>query len=130
MADPVPGPQSGERAITLAVKLFAGLREQAGWHEREISLLAGPSAPTPRRLWQMLQIGQSGTSQGISIDPSRPRPALYDGAVSPSIRPDCPLSDGPLPGSVRVAVNQCFAEEDQPLGDGDEVAFLPAISGG
>ena len=32
--------------------------------------------------------------------------------------------------AVRVAVNQSFAQGDQPLGDGDEVAFLPAISGG
>jgi molybdopterin converting factor small subunit len=31
---------------------------------------------------------------------------------------------------VRVAVNQSFADGDHLLVDGDEVAFLPAISGG
>jgi molybdopterin converting factor small subunit len=31
---------------------------------------------------------------------------------------------------VRVAVNQSFAEADHLLVDGDEVAYLPAISGG
>jgi molybdopterin converting factor small subunit len=35
-----------------------------------------------------------------------------------------------LPQSVRVAVNQVFADGDQVLSDGDEVAYLPAISGG
>jgi molybdopterin converting factor small subunit len=96
----------------LAVKLFAGLREQAGWHEREISLLAGPSAPTPRRLWQMLQIGQPWQAPG-------------DRELAASALPA-----GPLPEYVRVAVNQSFADGDHLLVDGDEVAFLPAISGG
>jgi molybdopterin synthase sulfur carrier subunit len=130
MADPVPGPESGERAITLAVKLFAGLREQAGWQERQICLPAGPPAPTPRRLWQVLQIGQPETSQGIAGDGELSSPALVDGALSPVAQPDRPWPDGPLPPSVRVAVNQSFAQGDQLLGDGDEVAFLPAISGG
>jgi molybdopterin converting factor small subunit len=31
---------------------------------------------------------------------------------------------------VRVAVNQAFSALDQPLKSGDEVAFLPPISGG
>ncbi len=94
----------------MVVKVFAGLREQAGWQERQITVSAGPPAPTPRRLWQLLQIGQPGRGEATTAGRSWP--------------------DGPLPASVRVAVNQCFAGEDQPLGDGDEVAFLPAISGG
>jgi molybdopterin converting factor subunit 1 len=35
-----------------------------------------------------------------------------------------------LPARIRVAVNQQFAEPTAPLHDGDEVAFLPPISGG
>ncbi|MEB3199114.1 MAG: MoaD/ThiS family protein [Synechococcaceae cyanobacterium] len=35
-----------------------------------------------------------------------------------------------LPDGIRVAVNQCFADPGIPLADGDEVAFLPPISGG
>jgi molybdopterin converting factor small subunit len=40
------------------------------------------------------------------------------------------LAAGPLPESVRVAVNQSFADGDHLLVDGDEVAYLPAMSGG
>ena len=36
---------------------------------------------------------------------------------------------GPL-NSVRVAINQRFADADTPLQPGDELAFLPPISGG
>ncbi len=35
-----------------------------------------------------------------------------------------------LPNRIRVAVNQQFAEPNVVLRDGDEVAFLPPISGG
>ena len=35
-----------------------------------------------------------------------------------------------LPPRIRVAVNQQFTEPTVPLCDGDEVAFLPPISGG
>jgi molybdopterin converting factor subunit 1 len=35
-----------------------------------------------------------------------------------------------LPKRIRVAVNQQFAEPTAELCDGDEVAFLPPISGG
>lgn len=31
---------------------------------------------------------------------------------------------------LRVSVNRAFADEDAPLADGDEVAFLPPVSGG
>ncbi|MFT5127054.1 MAG: molybdopterin converting factor subunit 1 [Rhodothermales bacterium] len=32
--------------------------------------------------------------------------------------------------SLRVAVNESFAEWDRPLQDGDTVAFLPPVAGG
>ena len=34
------------------------------------------------------------------------------------------------PERLRVAVNGAFAEWDRPLADGDEIAFLPPVSGG
>jgi len=40
------------------------------------------------------------------------------------------LGAGDLPSTVRVAVNQAFADPLQPLAAGDELAFLPPISGG
>lgn len=77
----------------LRIRLFAALREQAGWSERDW-VVAVPDPPlTPRRLWRQLQ----------------------------------------LPGDpelIRVAVNQQFASADTPLQPGDELAFLPPISGG
>lgn len=32
--------------------------------------------------------------------------------------------------SIRVAVNQDMARADTPIGDGDEVAFFPPVTGG
>ena len=37
---------------------------------------------------------------------------------------------GTLDQRVRVAINQQFADADTPLQPGDELAFLPPISGG
>ena len=74
----------------LRIRLFAALRERAGWSERSWPAAA---ASTPRQLWQALQ----------------------------------------LPGeleTLRIAINQEFANPETPLHPGDEVAFLPPISGG
>ena len=79
----------------IRVLLFAGLREQAGWGERSwpLDAPATEAAPTPRQLWQALQ----------------------------------------LPGDLaqmRIAINQQFSSADVRLAPGDELAFLPPISGG
>ena len=79
----------------IEIRLFAGLRERAGWGERRLPLPA--EAPlTPAALWLQLELG--------------------GGAA--------------LPSTVRVAINQAFASPHQPLVAGDELAFLPPISGG
>jgi len=77
----------------IRVRLFAALREQAGWAERDWpgDPAAGPL--TPRTIWMTLQL---------------------EGSLD----------------SVRVAINQQFAAADTPLQPGDELAFLPPISGG
>jgi molybdopterin converting factor small subunit len=146
MTVPVPNPEPRDRAITVSVKLFAGLREQAGWGERSVTFPAGPAAATPERLWQLLQIDQRdqpshrpGNQPGDQQGPAAQR-VVDPGAVagcSPtetnqlkSQRPESQRPESQLPQFVRVAVNQMFADGDQVLSDGDEVAYLPAISGG
>ena len=37
---------------------------------------------------------------------------------------------GRMQSSVRIAINQEFADEDSSLNNGDEIAFLPPMSGG
>ncbi|MEY3749950.1 MAG: hypothetical protein RLZZ186_369 [Cyanobacteriota bacterium] len=78
----------------IRIRLFAGLREQAGWAEQQWPLNAASEPPlTPQQLWEALQL------------------------------------PGPL-SSVRIAINQQFSRADAPLNPGDELAFLPPISGG
>ena len=80
----------------IRIRLFAGLREQAGWAERQWASTERDGAaaiPTPAQLWQALQLPGSLTA-------------------------------------VRIAVNHQFADTDTPLQPGDELAFLPPISGG
>jgi len=85
--------RSSLASAAIRLRLFAALREQAGWAERDWpgDPAAGPL--TPRTIWMAL--GLEG-----SLD------------------------------SVRVAINQQFASADTPLQPGDELAFLPPISGG
>lgn len=78
------------------VKLFASLREQAGWGERRLELPGDTASPSD--LWCLL-------------------------AQELQLAPQCPAT-------IRVAINQHFAAVETPLEEGDEVAFLPPISGG
>jgi molybdopterin synthase catalytic subunit/molybdopterin converting factor small subunit len=73
--------------VKVRVRLFAGLRERAGWSEREVD------ARTVGDVWAELGLGDEPTG------------LLY-------------------------AVNQEYAERDQPLAEGDEVAVIPPVSGG
>ena len=107
-APPGPIPIKPAEEPAIEIKLFAGLRERAGWGERRLPLPAAEiangtahandaAAPlTPAALWLQLELG--------------------GGAA--------------LPSTVRVAINQAFASPHQPLVAGDELAFLPPISGG
>ncbi|SBO44161.1 MoaD/ThiS family protein [Cyanobium sp. NIES-981] len=89
------GPPPADASTGLRVRLFARLREEAGWGER-CWPLAAAGVTTPLDIWHQLELN----------------------------------GPGPLPAGVRVAVNQQFAPPDQPLHPGDELAFLPPISGG
>jgi molybdopterin synthase sulfur carrier subunit len=90
---------SPDLADAVRVRLFAALREKAGWGERLVPLEGSPTSAAD--LWQRL--------------------ALDDGS---------PASAGGVPPTIRVAINQAFATADTPLRPGDEVAFLPPITGG
>jgi sulfur-carrier protein len=128
--------------VRVRVRLFASLREQAGWSERLVCPAQVPA--TPLGLWQQLQLAQvwavaqaAGASAAIAATG-----LLHPAAVTPGEAAACPDQGGPpgpsagvppclaLPTGVRVAINQVFAAADTPLADGDELAFLPPISGG
>ena len=83
----------------MRVRLFAALRERAGWGERLIPLEA--SLTSAADLWHRLTLDE-GSAAGA----------------------------GGVPPTIRVAINQAFAAPDTPLRPGDEVAFLPPITGG
>jgi molybdopterin synthase catalytic subunit len=74
--------------VTITVKLFAGLRERAGWASRELD-----GVDQVADVWPALQLGEE-------------------------------------PPGLLVAVNRQYAEPDHALADGDEVAFIPPVSGG
>ena len=102
MPTPVPpNPLTTSPGTTgLRVRLFAGLREAAGWDERLVDLAAtargaNPAGTTPEQLWRQL-----------GLQPATP------------------------PDGMRVAINRQFATWDANLVAGDELAFLPPISGG
>ena len=69
------------------VRLFAGLRERAGWSRRSIE------AATVADVWPALDLGAE-------------------------------------PDGLLYAVNKEYAERSRALGDGDEVALIPPVSGG
>jgi MoaE-MoaD fusion protein len=71
----------------VTVRLFAGLRERAGWSRREVD------ATTVADVWPTLGLGDE-------------------------------------PGGLLYAVNKEYADRDQALEPGDEVALIPPVSGG
>jgi molybdopterin synthase sulfur carrier subunit len=57
-------------------------------------------------------------------------PAATAGVLTPRQLWQSLQLPGPLDARVRVAINQQLADPDTPLRPGDELAFLPPISGG
>jgi molybdopterin converting factor small subunit len=88
------------------VRLFAALREAMGWSEQQVAV----AGATPLDLWHQLDL--SGAWQAACGSVAEPETGVG------------------LPAGLRVAINQQFAGADTPLEDGDELAFLPPISGG
>ena len=93
----------------MRVRLFAALREAMGWSDQQVAV-AGAGA-TPLHLWHQLDL--AGAWQAATGSET-----------------DQPEHGADLPEGVRVAINQQFTAADTPLEDGDELAFLPPISGG
>ena len=91
---------STDPASQVQVRLFAGLREAMGWSEQRVEL--APAA------WGANPAGTTPEQlwQQLGLQPANP------------------------PAGVRVAINQQFAAWDANLVAGDELAFLPPISGG
>jgi molybdopterin synthase catalytic subunit len=73
--------------VTVRVRLFAGLRERAGWSERQLDVASVAD------VWPALELGEE-------------------------------------PPGLLYAVNREYADRDQELRDGDEVALIPPVSGG
>ncbi len=130
--------EPGSRSGVVQVLLFAGLRERAGWARRPVPLAAGSSA-TPLTIWKQLQLDQTWRAASAAEAPASATAAMSASRPEGTQENPSPASgensggvsggDG-LPSGVRVAINQAFAAADTPLSGGDELAFLPPISGG
>ena len=131
--------------LAVRVLLFAGLREAMGWSERRVSLdgpLALAGEATPLRLWQQLKLRRgwppsAGSAASSSIhamemapDPPGDAADNANAAIAPAVLHAAAAQAQALPSGIRVAINQRFADPLTPLADGDELAFLPPISGG
>ena len=77
-------------AVEVTVRLFAGLRERAGFGNRRVEL---PEGARVEDVWGALGLGD-------------------------------------VPNGLLYAVNREYAGLDRTLDDGDEVAFIPPVSGG
>jgi MoaE-MoaD fusion protein len=76
--------------MRVTVRLFAGLREQAGFGTRELELVAGARVED---VWPRLELGEE-------------------------------------PAGLIYAVNRSYVDRESELGEGDEVALIPPVSGG
>lgn len=115
-----PSAAASQNTASISVLLFGGLREAAGWHRRHLRFSARADGPiTPVRLWEELGLDSVGRLSAEAEASANDRAAAMA---------DCPVTGPQAP--VRVAVNQVFASPCTALHPGDEVAFLPPISGG
>lgn len=109
-------PSAGSIDIPVRVRLFAALREAAGWSERLVVVSPDNSGEpcTPLDLWGRLDLSAVWSAR---VPPGHPVAQEMDPAPT-------------LPPGLRVAINQAFASPTTPLRPGDELAFLPPITGG
>ena len=132
-------------APAVRVLLFAGLRQAMGWSERRVVLdgaLARAGEATPLGLWQRLELSRgwppsagsaaSSSIHAMEVAPDPPGDAAdnANAAIAPAVLHAAAAQAQALPSGIRVAINQRFADPLTPLADGDELAFLPPISGG
>jgi molybdopterin synthase sulfur carrier subunit len=85
--------------------------------------------PSPRSV-RILYFGALGERAGLSqerLDLGPEETRIAD--VRRQIQVRHPSLDGCL-GSVRVARNQAFCGDDEPVAHDDEIAFLPPLAGG
>ncbi|MFK7913624.1 MAG: MoaD/ThiS family protein [Pseudomonadales bacterium] len=94
-------------SIAVQVRLFADLRDQLGSPGTTLQLPA--TASVPLLLEALLEELAETLSPPLDVAAAR---ALLTGS------------------NVRVAINQRLAAADAALADGDEVAFLPPVTGG
>jgi molybdopterin synthase sulfur carrier subunit len=66
-----------------------------------------------------------GDKLGRESDEIPATPAITAGQVWQQV-----AGDLEMPANTLVAINQDYAEMDQPVKDGDEVAFFPPVTGG
>jgi len=86
--------------MKINILFFAGVREMFGIHEKDIEILESESTP-----YKML-IFLSEKERGSWTDLLNTK------------------------HSIRVAINQEICDWNDPLSDGDELAFFPPITGG
>jgi len=123
-----PPAAAGGSTIQVRVRLFASLRERAGWSEQLVTPQVTPA--TALSLWR--QLGLARSERDGDLSPAAALPPGSGAAAAPVVAVDR-ADDGAapeLPAGVRVAINHGFASPGRPLADGDELAFLPPISGG
>lgn len=94
---------TAEAAVDVRVRLFASLRDQLGSAGQQVSV---PAPADLSALLEALIVTLAGPLEPAAIR------ALLTGS------------------NVRIAVNQRLVEGNMPLASGDEVAFLPPVTGG
>jgi molybdopterin synthase sulfur carrier subunit len=62
-----PPAREAKAERVILVRLFAGLREQAGWGERRVPLRPDEAAPTPAELWRALGLGTGALPAPIRV---------------------------------------------------------------
>ena len=78
---------------------------------------------------RVLYFGQAREAAGKGVEEvSLPSNSSVRTLVSRSVKAYRGLEV--MSGGMRVAVNEVIAEEDDPLAEGDVVAFLPPVDGG